>query len=237
MEWVKRTKLLFGEDVIRKFHQSHVLIVGLGGVGAYAAEQIVRAGIGKLTIVDADTIEPSNINRQMPALHSTLGQTKVQVMERRLMDINPKLQLTVLNEFLTEETIPGVLEEPYYYVVDAIDTLSPKVQLIRYSLDRQIPIVSSMGSGGKTDPSQVSIVDISKTYNCMLARKVRKRLSKFNIRKGFTAVFSPEEVSKEMVVVEEGRYKASNVGTISYMPAVFGCFCASVVINHLRTID
>ncbi|MDA3867152.1 MAG: tRNA threonylcarbamoyladenosine dehydratase [Salinivirgaceae bacterium] len=234
MEWVKRTKLLFGDEVIQKFYRSHVLVVGLGGVGAYAAEQIVRAGIGKLTIVDADTVEPSNINRQMPALHSTLGQFKAQIMKQRLTDINPDLQLTVLNQFLVEESIPQVLKEPYNYVIDAIDTLSPKVQLIRYSLERQIPIVSSMGSGGKTDPTQVSIVDISKTYNCMLARKVRKRLSKFNIRKGVTAVFSPEEISKEMVVLEEGRYKASNVGTISYMPAVFGCFCASVVINDLR---
>lgn len=233
MKWKERTQLLLGAENMLKLSNAHVLVVGLGGVGAIAAEQIVRSGVGKITIVDADEIEETNINRQLPALHSTVGQSKAHLVEQRLQDINPHIELIVLTEYLQGERISEVLQEPFHYVIDAIDTLAPKVNLIYGSLQHNYPIVSSMGSGGKTDPTMVAISDISKTHHCQLARMVRKRLHKLGVTKGFEAVYSPEEVKKEAVIVENSTNKASNVGTISYMPNIFGCFCASVVIRDL----
>ena len=173
--WKSRTSLLFGEERMKYLSDCHVLVVGLGGVGAYAAEQICRAGIGKMTIVDADTVNESNINRQLPALHSTIGQPKAEVVSKRLIDINPELELIVKNEFLRDERTEAILDEAKYdFVVDAIDTLSPKVFLIYHALQRHIPIVSSMGAGAKVDPSQIKIADLSKSSNCALAKAVRK---------------------------------------------------------------
>lgn len=232
-QWIERTKLLLGNENLEKLKKAHVLVVGLGGVGAMAAEQIVRAGIGFITIIDADSVEETNINRQMPALHSTIGKTKADILAKRLLDINPELNLCSLKEYLRSERIVEVLETPFDYVVDAIDTLSPKVYLIYRSIEKNIPIVSSMGSGGKLNPSLISVVDINKTYNCKLARMVRKRLHKLGVKKGVKVVFSPEEVHKDAVTLEQGTNKASNVGTISYMPNLFGCYCASVVIRDL----
>lgn len=233
MNWTKRTELLLGAEKLEKLNHAHILITGLGGVGAHTAEQLVRAGIGNLTIADADVIEPTNINRQLPALHSTLNQKKVNVLSDRLKDINPKVKLEVIDEFLRDQRMIEVLKTPFDFVVDAIDTLAPKVYLIYHSIQNHYPVVSSMGSGGKTDPAKVTIADINKTHHCQLARMVRKRLHKLGIRKGVQTVFSPELTKKEAVTEEHSTNKASNVGTISYMPAVFGCFCASVVINHL----
>jgi len=233
-EWLSRTELLLGKENLGKIKNAHVLVVGLGGVGAYAAEQICRAGVSEMTIVDADDINPSNINRQLPATFKTLGQDKSKVMEDRLLSINPELKLNVINEYLRTERIPEVLEaEPYDYVVDAIDTLSPKIHLIYHSLRLNYKIVSSMGAGGKVDPSQIQITDISKSYNCKLARMLRKKLSKRDIYSGFPVVFSPEMVDKKAVVIDRSENKISNVGTISYMPALFGCFISSVVIRDL----
>lgn len=235
--WMNRTELLLGTDKLMKLTAAHVFVAGLGGVGAYAAEQLCRAGIGKLTIVDGDTIAGSNKNRQLLALDSTIGKRKVEVMAQRLLDINPRLELIAVDTYLKNEKIDELLSERYDYVVDAIDTLSPKLFFILKCLENQLPLVSSMGSGGKTDPLQVSIGDISDSHGCRLAHFIRKRLHKRGIHSGFKVVFSPEAVDKErMVMAENVENKKSNVGTISYMPAIFGCFCASVAIRELMAI-
>lgn len=233
-EWLSRTELLLGEEKIKRLQQSNVLVVGLGGVGAYAAEMICRAGVGSMTIVDGDMINSSNRNRQLPALVSTDGRPKAVVMGERLLDINPGLNLTVLQEYIRDERIVEILDRGFDYVVDAIDTLSPKIFLIYHSVQRNLPVVSSMGAGGKRDTSLIKISDISESYNCKLARILRKRLHKLGIREGVKVVFSPEPVPGESIIRVEGeRNKKSNVGTISFMPPAFGCAIASVVINDL----
>jgi tRNA A37 threonylcarbamoyladenosine dehydratase len=242
--WLQRTELLFGDEKTAMLRQANVLVVGLGGVGAYAAEMIVRAGIGRMTIADADVVAPSNINRQLVALHSTIGRPKASILAERLMDINPRLELTVVNDYISDDLTCALLDqtivplaEPspkkFDYMVDAIDTLSPKAVLIKEALARGIPIVSSMGAGAKTDPSLMEIRDIGKTHHCPLAHMLRKRLHKTGIRSGFYAVFSPEEAREGAMILCEDTNKKSNVGTVSYMPALFGCACASVVIRSL----
>jgi tRNA A37 threonylcarbamoyladenosine dehydratase len=233
-EWLSRTELCLGPEGLKKLQSANVLVVGLGGVGAYAAEMICRAGVGKMTIVDGDTIHVSNRNRQLPALTSTEGMLKAEVMGRRLTDINPDLDLTVIREYIKDERMVEILGQQFDYVVDAIDTLAPKVFLIFHSMTKHYPIVSSMGAGGKLDPTRIIISDISATTDCTLARILRKRLHRLGIRDGFKAVYSPEVVKKTMVRAVEGEQnKASVVGTVSYMPAAFGIACASVVIRDL----
>jgi len=222
---------------LKKLKDSNVLVVGLGGVGAYAAEMICRAGVGAMTIVDGDNIHPTNRNRQLPALKSTEGMAKAEVMGHRILDINPDIKLTVIQEYIKDDRMMEVIDKGYDYVVDAIDTLSPKIFLIYHSLQRKLPVVSSMGAGGKFDPAKVSISDISETTDCSLARILRKRLHRLGIREGFTAVYSTEPVDKRKIVATNGEQnKASIVGTISYMPAAFGIACASVVIRDLAGI-
>ncbi|MCD6557244.1 MAG: tRNA threonylcarbamoyladenosine dehydratase [Bacteroidales bacterium] len=229
-----RTVLLLGEEKFEKLQKAHVFIVGLGGVGGYAAEQIARAGIGKLTLIDSDIVNESNLNRQIIALHSTLGKNKTSILSNRLKDINPEISIQSETVFINEENIETVLQKTKPdYVIDAIDTLMPKVNLIKTCLKLNIPLVSSMGAGGRLNPEKVHISDISKTYNCGLARMLRKRLHKFNIRTGFKAVFSSEKVNRDVIIEEKSQNKKTNVGTISYMPAIFGMFCASVVIQDL----
>ena len=226
---------MLGEDRMNYLSGCHVLVVGLGGVGAYAAEQLCRAGIGKMTIVDADTVNESNINRQLPALRSTIGRPKAEVVAQRLLDINPELELTVHNEFIRDERTEAILDEAnYQFVVDAIDSLSPKVFLLYHALRRQIPVVSSMGAGAKTDPSQVRIADISKTQNCALAKAVRKRLRTLGVNKGIAAVFSTEMANPDAVIeVDDEQCKRTTTGTISYMPALFGCFLSAHVLRNI----
>ena len=234
MEWLSRTELLLGKEGLEKLQKAHVLVAGLGGVGSYAAEMIVRAGIGEITLIDADVVKPSNRNRQLSALMSTEDQLKVEVMASRLLDINPNVRINKIGYFIRRELIPAVLNQKLDYVVDAIDSLSPKVFLIVHSLRNEIPLISSMGAGGKMDPSQVQIADVSQSYNCKLGRMIRKRLSKFDIKNGFDVVFSPEEVNKNHVIyVEDEPNKKTTVGTISYMPALFGIMTASQVIRKL----
>jgi tRNA threonylcarbamoyladenosine dehydratase len=236
-DWLERTELLIGPDIVSKLKNSSVLVIGLGGVGAYAAEMICRAGVGKMTIADGDLISVSNRNRQLPALTSTTGQFKAEIMGRRLRDINNEIDLTVIEEYLRDERMVEILDGGYDYVVDAIDTLSPKIFLIYHSLQRNLRVVSSMGAGGKFDPCSVKISDISETMGCPLARILRKKLHRLGIREGFKAVYSPEPVDKSKIVTVSGeRNKASVVGTISYMPAAFGIACASVVIRDLTGI-
>ena len=234
IEWLERTELLLGSENIEKLRSSNVLIVGVGGVGAYAAEMIVRAGVGRMTIADADTVNPTNINRQLVALHSTIGEQKCDVLARRLKDINPNLELKIVSKYIKDELTDELLDsDDFNFIVDAIDTLSPKVALIVGALNRGIPLVSSMGAGAKTDPTQMEIRDISKSHHCPLAHMLRKRLHKVGIRKGFKAVFSPEPIREGAMVLCEEQNKKSNVGTISYIPALFGIGCASVVIRSL----
>lgn len=233
-EWLERTSLLLGEEKLNKLQKANVLVVGLGGVGAYAAEMIARSGVGKMTIADADIVSPTNINRQLIALHSTIGKTKTELMAERLRDINPEIELTVVNRFIKDDETDALLDsDKFDYVVDAIDTLSPKLALIKGCLDRNIPLVSSMGAGAKTDPTKMEICDIAKTHHCPLAHMLRKRLHKIGIRTGFRAVFSPEPVREGAMILCEEQNKKSNTGTISYIPALFGIGCASVVIRGL----
>jgi len=234
IDWLSRTELLLGSDRLEKLKAANVLVVGLGGVGACAAEMICRAGVGKMTIVDGDTVHATNRNRQLLALGSTEGRAKALLMAERLLDINPGLVLTVINEYIRDDRMTEILDSGYSYAVDAIDTLSPKVFLIYHAVMKKIPIVTSMGSGGKFDPLKISVCDISETTDCTLARILRKRLHRLGIREGVTAVYSPEVIDKTKVVPVTGeKNKASVVGTISYMPAAFGIACASVVIRDL----
>ena len=234
MNWLERTELLFGEGKLQKLKSAKVLIVGLGGVGAYAAEQLCRAGIGNMTIVDGDVVEPSNRNRQLPALISNTGKPKAEIMAARFRDINPEINLTVVNDFIRDEKTTELLKsQSFDYVVDAIDTLSPKVFLVYHALQLGLKVVSSMGAGGKIDPTQLRIDDISKSHHCKLARMMRKRLSRMGVKKGVKVVYSPEEIDEKAVREEDGQNKKSTVGTISYMPPIFGCFIASVVIRDL----
>jgi tRNA A37 threonylcarbamoyladenosine dehydratase len=236
-DWLTRTELILDIEKLKKLKNANVLVVGLGGVGAYAAEMICRSGVGSMTIVDGDHIHSTNRNRQLHALKSTEGLAKAEVMGQRILDINPYIKLTVIREYIKDERVAEVLDNDFDYVVDAIDTLSPKIFLIYQSLQRKFPLVSSMGAGGKFDPSKVSISDISETTDCSLARILRKRLHRLGIREGFTAVYSPEVIDKSKIVATKGEQnKASIVGTISYMPAAFGIACASVVIRDLAGI-
>ena len=232
--WLERTELLLGEEKLNLLRNANVLVVGVGGVGAYAAEMIVRAGVGRMTIADADKVSESNINRQLVALHSTIGREKCDILAERLKDINPELQLTIVNRFIKDDETDALLDsDKFDYVVDAIDTLSPKLALIKGALDRNIPLVSSMGAGAKTDPTLMEIKDIAKTHHCPLAHMLRKRLHKIGIKRGFWAVFSPEPVREGAMILCEEQNKKSNVGTISYIPALFGIGCASVVVRDL----
>ena len=233
-QWLERTRLLLGEEKLERLRNAHVLIVGVGGVGAYAAEMIVRAGVGRLTIADADRVSESNINRQLVALHSTVGRLKTDVLAERLRDIDPTLQLTAVDRYIRDEQTDILLDAARYdYAVDAIDTLSPKLALLKGCLDRGLPVVSSMGAGAKTDPTRMEIADIGRTHHCPLAHMLRKRLHKLGIRSGFRAVFSPEPIREGALMLCEERNKKSNAGTISYLPAAFGIGCASVVIRDL----
>lgn len=233
-DWLQRTELLVGKEMIEKLRNSHVLVAGLGGVGAYTAEQLARAGVGKLTLVDGDVVNDTNRNRQLPALCSTIGKPKTQVMAERLKDINPNIELVLVEKYIKDQAIIDLVEQEYDYVVDAIDTLAPKVYLLYYARKFGHKVVSSMGAGGKFFPENIEIVDISQTKNCRLAYYIRKKLHRLGIWEGVTAVYSPEVVSKSAVVLERGEFnKRSTVGTISYMTAIFGCYCASVVLTSL----
>lgn len=231
---MSRTALLVGESSIARLRQSHVLVVGVGGVGAYAAEMLVRAGVGAMTLVDADCVAESNINRQLIALHSTVGQAKTDVLARRLRDIAPALQLHTEQRYIDPENADALLDGDFSFVVDAIDTVAPKTALLLACLRRRIPVVSSMGAGARLDPSAVAYGDIADTCYCGLAREVRRRLRAAGIRRGLKVVFSTEPPSASAVLPSSGeRNKRSTIGTISYLPAVFGCYLAAYVIRKL----
>ncbi len=234
-QWQERTSILLGEQVLDSLASRKVMVVGLGGVGAYAAEMLCRAGVGNMVLIDSDTVGETNLNRQLIALNSTLGKLKSEVLAQRLLDINPKVQLTIISEYVEEENIPRIFETAgeLDYVVDAIDTLAPKISLIKHCVQNGIPHVTAMGAGAKLDATKIRIADLSKSYNCPLAYILRKKLRKEGISKGFKVVFSEELPDREAIVPMEERNKKSQVGTISYLPAVFGCVCAQAAIEHL----
>ncbi|MBL7812581.1 MAG: tRNA threonylcarbamoyladenosine dehydratase [Bacteroidetes bacterium] len=234
--WLERTELLIGREQLEKLHNSRVLIVGLGGVGSYAAEFVCRAGVGNLTIVDGDIVDVTNKNRQLPALSSTIGMKKAELMAARMHDINPNLNLQVLSSFQRpEHTMELVSSNKFDYVMDCIDSISPKVYLIRGCVEHGQRLISSMGAGGKTDPGTMRVDDISTSYNCPFARNVRKRLHKHGIYSGFKCVFNHGELYTESLRLTDGsNFKKSFYGTISFMPALFGLRMAAEVINDLR---
>ena len=233
--WQERTSILLGEQMLDSLACKRVMVVGLGGVGAYAAEMLCRAGIGNMVLVDSDTVGETNLNRQLIALNSTLGKLKTDVLAQRLLDINPKVNLTVIPEYVEETNLEQIfsLAGELDYVVDAIDTLAPKISLIKYCVTKGIPHVTAMGAGAKLDATKIRIADLSKSYNCPLAYILRKKLRKEGISKGFKVVFSEELPDREAIVPMEERNKKSQVGTISYLPAVFGCVCAQAALEHL----
>lgn len=233
-KWLSRTELLIGKEKLDKLINSHVLVVGMGGVGSFAAEFICRSGVGEMTIIDGDVVDPTNRNRQLPALATTHGMSKAELMGDRLMQINPELKLHVIKEFVRPERVEAMLEGHFDYVVDAIDSITPKLTFIRAAYAKGLKIVSSMGAGAKLDPTKLQVVDISKTYNCPFAQQIRKQLKDSGIRKGIKVAFSPEEPIKESLMLTDGsNFKKSAYGTISYLPATFGAVLSSVVIRDL----
>lgn len=239
LSWLSRTELLIGKSALLTLAKSHVMVVGLGGVGSFAAEFIARSGIGRMTIIDGDVIDPSNRNRQLPALATNHGEYKAAIMAERLKAINPELNLKIIKDFINPEMVEQLFNEVPDYIIDAIDSITPKLTFIVNAHEKKIPLVSSMGAGGKMDPTNLMVADISKTYNCVFAQQIRKMLKRnHQIKNGIKCVFSPELPKKESLILTDGsNYKKSAYGTISYMPAVFGAVAASVVIRDLMKTD
>ncbi len=232
-KWQERAELLFKKEGLDNLTNSNVLVVGLGGVGSFAAEFLARAGVGKLTIVDGDTVDITNINRQLPALHSTVGLPKVQVVGDRLMDINPELNLIRVEEFLSPERAIEIVSAEFDYVLDCIDSVTPKLNLIISSKRNRVKIISSMGAGGKMEASKVHVSCITNATNCMLAKTIRKRLKAVKIDK--LKVVSSSEIQDEtsLKMTDGSNFKKSFYGTNSYMPGLFGLYMAETVIRYL----
>ena len=226
--------MLVGESALQRLASKHVMVVGMGGVGSFAAEFVARSGVGKMTIIDGDVVDPSNRNRQLPALATNHGVPKVQIMAQRIREINPEIELNVIQEFVNPEVVAAQLSFQPDYIIDAIDSITPKLTFMQLAYESKIPMVSSMGAGGKVDPTRLHVVDISKIYNCPFAHQIRKRLRKVGIRKGIKAVFSDELPDPNSIMLTDGsNYKKSAYGTISYIPATFGAVVASVAILDL----
>jgi len=237
VSWLSRTSLLIGNEALQNLTQKHVMVVGMGGVGSFAAEFIARSGIGKMTIIDGDVVDPTNRNRQLPALANNHGQPKVQIMAKRLKEINPELELNVVQEFINPTMVQQQLSLKPDYIIDAIDSVTPKITFMQMAYESKIAMVSSMGAGGRLDPTRLQVVDISKTSVCPFAQQIRKMLKKQGIYKGIKTVFSDEEPVKESLILTDGsNYKKSAYGTVSYMPATFGAVAASVAIRDLIKI-
>ncbi|MBE0492758.1 MAG: tRNA threonylcarbamoyladenosine dehydratase [Thiomicrospira sp.] len=230
----ERSRLVFSDDEMCRINQSHVLVAGVGGVGGFVAEALVRAGVGKITLVDHDKVSVSNKNRQIVALNSTIGRLKVDVMAERLLDINPNCQVNKIAEFLSPEAMPGLVGSGFDFVVDAIDSLNCKVALVEQAYIQQVAVVSSMGAGRRIDPSKIAITDISQTHGCGLARVMRQRLRKLGIKKGVPVIFS-SELPKDpgpFEAIDGARGRVVN-GTASYMPGIFGLMLAGLVVQKL----
>jgi tRNA A37 threonylcarbamoyladenosine dehydratase len=230
----ERSVLVFTEAGLVKLQSAHVLVAGVGGVGGFVIEALVRAGVGELTIIDHDSVSASNKNRQIIALDSTIGRNKAEVMAERIAQINPRCKVNVIKTFIRPEDMESLLNRPYDFVVDAIDSLNCKVALIATAVKFKQPIVSSMGAGRRVDPSKIHLADISKTHGCALARNVRQRLKKQGIEKGVMTVFSSElpQAPGPMEDIEGARGRVVN-GTASYMPGLFGLMLAGSIITSL----
>ena len=235
--WLQRTELLLGNEALERMRNLNILVIGLGGVGSFAAEFLTRAGVGHMTIVDGDTVDLTNTNRQLPAMHSTVGKLKTEVMAERMRDINPELSLRVHSEFLTPKSVNDLISNEYDYVFDCIDSIQPKQYVIVACKQKGIRIISSMGAGGRIDPSLVQVADIADTFNCPFAQQVRKGLKRKGVRRGVTVVFSSELVDRATMMLSDGsRFKKSFYGTSSYIPALFGLHMASVVVRENNLI-
>lgn len=235
ISWLERTTLLIGDEATENLINSNILVVGLGGVGSYAADALVRAGVGKMTIIDGDLVDPTNKNRQLHALNSTVGKSKAALMAERFRDINPIIDLTVIEQFMEPDDMLNLLQENRFdYILDCIDSVLPKLYLIKMAKQTKQKLISAMGAGGKLDPSKIKIADISKTKECKFAQQIKKSLKRDNIRKGVLVVFS-EEIQKasSLKKTDGSNYKKSFYGTISYMPAMFGLFMAAEVIRRI----
>lgn len=234
--WLERTELLLGEQDLATLKEKNILVVGLGGVGSFAAEFIARVGVGKMTIVDGDVVDITNVNRQLPALQTTVNQPKAHLMAERLQGINPELRLEVLKEFLMPERMEEIIStQKFDFVLDCIDSVTPKLNLIMACLKYDIPIISSMGAGGKIDPVKVKVSDISKSHTDPFANQVRRQLKRRGVApKGFPVVFSEEPNLENSLRMTDGtNFKKSFYGTISYIPALFGLYMAAFVIRKL----
>lgn len=233
-KWQERAELLFKQEGLEKLKNANVLIVGMGGVGSFAAEFVARAGVGNITIVDGDVVDITNINRQLPALHSTVDMPKVTIVGNRLMDINPELNLTRIEEFLSPERAFELVSTDYDYVIDCIDSITPKLNLLLAAKRKKVKVISNMGAGGKLLASKVVVKDISKTNVCPLAKTIRKRLKSEGISSGIKAVFSTETPDETSLKMTDGlNFKKSFYGTNSWMPALFGLHAAETVVRYL----
>lgn len=237
MDFLSRSELLIGRTGLTKLKNSHILVIGLGGVGSYAAEALARAGVGEMTIVDGDHVVASNINRQLQALHSSVGQSKSNLMLERLMDVNPQMKIYEVRRFLGPEDIEELLSQKYTYVLDCIDSVTPKLQVMKLCKQRKLKFISSMGAGGKMDPSRIKVADINETRDCFFSREIRKRLRKEHYNYGIKVVYSDEVVEKDKMELTDGtNFKKSYYGTISYMPAMFGLTMVSYVIRKILSV-
>ncbi len=232
-EWNSRTRLLLGEEGVRRLASARVLVAGVGGVGGYAAEILARTGVGHLTLADADTVSVSNLNRQLIALIPDIGRSKTELFANRFREINPEIDVATTDRFISADNVAELLDEGFDFVVDAIDTVAPKTALIAECMRRRIPVISSMGAGGRTDASKIGYADLWETREDGLARAVRQRLKKAGLRRPLKTVSSTEAPRKGAIIEVNERNKMSSYGTVAALPAIFGIMAAQYVINKL----
>ena len=237
-QWLERSELLMGKEAIEKLQNAHVLIVGLGGIGSFAGEFVARAGVGTMTLIDGDVFDATNKNRQLTAMESTIGKNKAVVLAERLRDINPDIKLNVLEEFVVPERVWEILKEYQPdYVMDCIDSVTPKLEWIKACMRMKIRIISHMGAGGKMDPTRVQVARLNNTYNCKLAAHIKKRLRRMDLDfRQVRTVFSTELQKKESLKLTDGtNFKRSFYGTSSFMPATFGLVGAAEVVRLITS--
>lgn len=230
-KYKERTKIVIGQDGIDLLRNTNILVFGIGGVGSYVVEGLVRAGIGNLTIVDFDTVDITNINRQIPALHSTIGMNKTDVLEKRIKDINPEINLKCHTSLYNEDTSDTLLDGDYDFVVDAIDMVPSKIHLIESCYKRGLNIISSMGMGNKLDPTMIEIADIHKTEMCPLAKIIRREAKNRGIKK-LPVVYSREKPRDTGITQEDGRTKRVN-GSMSFVPSCAGLIISSYIVRKI----
>ncbi|MBD5311441.1 MAG: tRNA threonylcarbamoyladenosine dehydratase [Muribaculaceae bacterium] len=229
-QWDDRTVRLLGSEAVGRLAQARMLVVGVGGVGGYAAEMLARAGVGHLRLIDADNVDITNVNRQLIATLSVVGQPKAELLAERFRDINPNINVEAVQDFITPENVAVMLDEGFDFVLDAIDTVAPKVALITHCLRHNIPIISSMGAGGRTDPTKVGYADLWETREDGLARAVRQRLRKAGLRRPLKTVCSSETPHTASLIEVGTANKRTSYGTLATIPALFGIFMANYAI-------